>query len=65
MVLKAILQIGGLNVFTDPVFCQRAFAVQWLGQRRIMDPGVSIDALPPIDGVLVSHNHYDYPIDMQ
>ena len=55
-----LLQIGGLNVLTDPIFSQRAFFVQWLGQRRIMEPGVAIDALPPIDVVLISHNHYDH-----
>ena len=34
-----LLQLGGLNVLTDPVFSQRAFPVQWLGPRRVMDPG--------------------------
>jgi N-acyl-phosphatidylethanolamine-hydrolysing phospholipase D len=56
----ALLQLGGMNVLTDPVFCQRAFPVQWLGPRRIMDPALSIDELPPLDVVLLSHNHYDH-----
>jgi N-acyl-phosphatidylethanolamine-hydrolysing phospholipase D len=55
-----LLQVGGLNVLTDPVFSQRASPVQWAGPRRIMDPALSIDALPPIDVVLLSHNHYDH-----
>jgi N-acyl-phosphatidylethanolamine-hydrolysing phospholipase D len=55
-----LLQLGALNVLTDPVFSQRAFPVQWLGPRRIMDPAVSLDALPPLDVVLQSHNHYDH-----
>jgi N-acyl-phosphatidylethanolamine-hydrolysing phospholipase D len=55
-----LLQIGGLNVLTDPVFSARAFPVQWLGPRRLMDPGLAIDALPPIDIVVVSHSHYDH-----
>ena len=55
-----LLQMGGLNVITDPVFCQRAFPVQWLGPRRVMDPALSIDALPPLDVVLLSHSHYDH-----
>jgi len=55
-----LLQVGRLNVLTDPVFSQRAFPVQWMGPRRVMDPGVAIDALPPPDVVLLSHNHYDH-----
>jgi len=55
-----LLQLGALNVLTDPVFCQRAFPVQWLGPRRVMDPAISIDQLPPLDVVLLSHNHYDH-----
>jgi N-acyl-phosphatidylethanolamine-hydrolysing phospholipase D len=54
------MQLGGLNVLTDPVFSQRAAPVQWAGPRRAMDPGLAIDALPPIDIVLLSHNHYDH-----
>ena len=55
-----LLQIGGINVLTDPVFSERAFPVQWMGPRRVMDPAVAIDALPPLDVVLLSHNHYDH-----
>jgi N-acyl-phosphatidylethanolamine-hydrolysing phospholipase D len=55
-----LLQLGGLNVLTDPVFSQRAFPVQWLGPRRVMDPAVGLDELPPLDVVLISHNHYDH-----
>ena len=55
-----LLQLGGLNVLTDPVFSQRAFPVQWAGPRRVMDPAVSLERLPPLDVVLLSHNHYDH-----
>lgn len=55
-----LLQIGSINVLTDPMFSQRAFPVQWLGPRRVVEPAVSMDALPPIDVVLISHNHYDH-----
>ena len=55
-----LLQCGGLNIITDPMFSQRAFPVQWAGPRRIMDPAIAIDALPPLDVVLLSHTHYDH-----
>jgi N-acyl-phosphatidylethanolamine-hydrolysing phospholipase D len=42
------------------MFSQRAFPVQWAGPRRIMDPAIDIDALPPLDIVLLSHTHYDH-----
>ena len=55
-----LLQVGGLNVLTDPVFSERAFPVQWMGPRRVMAPALSLNALPSIDVVLLSHNHYDH-----
>ncbi|MGZ5177629.1 MAG: MBL fold metallo-hydrolase [Burkholderiales bacterium] len=55
-----LLQTGGLNVLTDPVFSERAFPVQWMGPRRVMPPALEIDALPPIDIVLLTHSHYDH-----
>lgn len=55
-----LLQLGTLNLLTDPVFCERAFPVQWLGPRRLMEPALAIDQLPPLDVVLLSHNHYDH-----
>jgi N-acyl-phosphatidylethanolamine-hydrolysing phospholipase D len=55
-----LLQVDGLNVLTDPVFSERAFPVQWMGPRRLMDPGLAMDALPPLDVVLLSHSHYDH-----
>ena len=55
-----LLQVGGINVLTDPVFSQRASPVQWAGPRRLMEAALRIDALPPLDVVLLSHNHYDH-----
>ena len=55
-----LLQMGGINLLTDPVFSQRAFPVQWLGPRRVMDPGLALERLPPLDAILLSHNHYDH-----
>ena len=55
-----LLQIGGVNVLTDPMWSERASPVQFAGPRRFAPPGVAFDALPPIDIVLQSHNHYDH-----
>ena len=55
-----LLQFGGKNILTDPMFSRRASPVQWVGPRRVTDPSMSSDALPPIDIVLLSHNHYDH-----
>ena len=55
-----LLQVGGLNVLTDPMWSERASPVQWAGPRRVMPPPVPIDALPPLDVVLLSHSHYDH-----
>jgi N-acyl-phosphatidylethanolamine-hydrolysing phospholipase D len=55
-----LLQVGGLNVLTDPVFAQRASPFQWAGPRRVRDAGLLREQLPPIDLVLQSHDHYDH-----
>ena len=57
---SALVQAGGLNVLTDPIFSERAFPVQIAGPKRAQAPGVALDDLPPIDVVVISHNHYDH-----
>lgn len=54
-----LLQLGGCNLLTDPQFSRRASPVQWAGPRRVVPPGLSLDELPDIDAVLLSHDHYD------
>lgn len=55
-----LLQVGGCNILTDPQWSERASPVQWAGPRRMTPPGISFDLLPPIDVVLLSHDHYDH-----
>jgi len=55
-----LLQIGGKNVLTDPVWSARVSPVSFAGPRRWTPVPFSLDALPPIDLVLISHNHYDH-----
>ncbi|MBL8603605.1 MAG: MBL fold metallo-hydrolase [Myxococcales bacterium] len=55
-----LLEIDGLRVLTDPVWALRASPVQWAGPKRFHPPPVTLAALPPLDVVLVSHDHYDH-----
>jgi L-ascorbate metabolism protein UlaG (beta-lactamase superfamily) len=55
-----LLQADGLNLLTDPIWSERASPVGRIGPRRHRPPGVRFEDLPPIDAVLVSHNHYDH-----
>jgi N-acyl-phosphatidylethanolamine-hydrolysing phospholipase D len=55
-----LVQVGGINVLTDPIFSERASPFSFLGPKRQVAPGIAIGELPHIDAVLVSHNHYDH-----
>ncbi len=55
-----LIQSAGLNVLTDPVWSERAGPYGYIGRRRTTAPGITLAELPPIDVVLLSHNHYDH-----
>lgn len=55
-----LIQIDGRNFLTDPIWSERASPLRITGPRRHRPPGIRFDDLPPIDFVLVSHNHYDH-----
>jgi len=55
-----LVQSGGLNILTDPIFSERASPLAFAGPKRAQPPGIALADLPPIDVVLVSHNHYDH-----
>ncbi len=57
---SVLIQTGGLNILTDPVWSQRCSPVTWAGPKRVNQPGIKFEDLPPIDVVLLSHNHYDH-----
>ena len=58
-----LIQFGALNIVTDPTWSHRIGPFSWLGPARIHKPGIHFDELPPIDIILISHNHYDH-LDM-
>ncbi|MBW2519033.1 MAG: MBL fold metallo-hydrolase [Deltaproteobacteria bacterium] len=59
-----LLQTAGMNILTDPIWSDRASPFSFAGPKRVTAAGVKFEDLPPIDLVLVSHNHYDH-LDMR
>lgn len=55
-----LIQYAGLNILTDPIWSFRCSPFQFAGPNRMRPPGVKFEDLPPIDLVLLSHNHYDH-----
>jgi L-ascorbate metabolism protein UlaG (beta-lactamase superfamily) len=55
-----LIQIDGVNILTDPIWSERCSPVSWAGPKRHSGAAIRFDDLPPIDVVLVSHNHYDH-----
>lgn len=55
-----LVQLDGLNILTDPIWAERCSPVSFAGPRRVRAPGLALDDLPPIDAVIISHNHYDH-----
>lgn len=55
-----LVQLDGVNILTDPIWSKRCSPVSWAGPERYTDPGLSMDHLPKIDIVVISHNHYDH-----
>jgi L-ascorbate metabolism protein UlaG (beta-lactamase superfamily) len=55
-----LIQTTTGNILTDPMYSDRAGPFGLLGPRRVRQPAVRFDDLPPISTVLLSHNHYDH-----
>jgi L-ascorbate metabolism protein UlaG (beta-lactamase superfamily) len=55
-----LIQVAGVNILTDPVYSYRTSPLSWVGPRRYRPPGIRFEDLPPIDVVIISHNHYDH-----
>jgi L-ascorbate metabolism protein UlaG (beta-lactamase superfamily) len=55
-----LLQADNLNILTDPIWSERCSPSAHIGPKRHRAPGIRFRDLPPIDFVLISHNHYDH-----
>lgn len=57
---SVLLRMQGKYLLTDPVFSRRASPLRFIGPQRRTPPALSIDDLPALDAILISHNHYDH-----
>ncbi|XP_008109735.1 N-acyl-phosphatidylethanolamine-hydrolyzing phospholipase D isoform X2 [Anolis carolinensis] len=57
---SVMVEMDELVFLTDPIFSQRASPVQFGGPKRFRGPPCTVDQLPKIDAVMISHNHYDH-----
>ncbi|MFA9218130.1 MAG: MBL fold metallo-hydrolase [Sphingomonadaceae bacterium] len=57
---STLVEIDGMRILTDPIWSERASPLEWLGPRRWYAPAITLNDLPPIDAVTISHDHYDH-----
>uniref|UniRef100_A0A8B9USI3 N-acyl-phosphatidylethanolamine-hydrolyzing phospholipase D n=1 Tax=Anas zonorhyncha TaxID=75864 RepID=A0A8B9USI3_9AVES len=57
---SVLVEMDEIVFLTDPIFSQRASPVQLMGPKRFRGPPCTVDQLPKIDAVVISHTHYDH-----
>jgi L-ascorbate metabolism protein UlaG (beta-lactamase superfamily) len=55
-----MIELDGMRILTDPVWSKRASPLPFAGPRRFHPPVVALAELPPLDAILLSHDHYDH-----
>jgi L-ascorbate metabolism protein UlaG (beta-lactamase superfamily) len=55
-----LIEIDGIHILTDPVWSERASFSSFMGPKRFFEAPLPLDELPPLDAVLISHDHYDH-----
>jgi L-ascorbate metabolism protein UlaG (beta-lactamase superfamily) len=55
-----LIEIDGKRILTDPVWADRASFAQWIGPKRFFQPPFPLNKLPPLDAIILSHDHYDH-----
>jgi len=56
----SLVEMDGRRILLDPLWDERAGPVSWAGPKRFFPAPLALKDLPPIDAVMVSHNHYDH-----
>jgi L-ascorbate metabolism protein UlaG (beta-lactamase superfamily) len=57
---STMVEIDGVRLLLDPVWDKRTAPVEWAGPRRFFPPPLPLEKLPPIDAVVLSHDHFDH-----
>lgn len=55
-----LIEIDGVKLLTDPVWAQRASPFSFAGPKRFYDAPIALNDLPPLDAIILSHDHYDH-----
>lgn len=55
-----LMEVDGLRLLTDPVWSERASFSQSLGPKRFFAAPLALKDLPPLDAIIISHDHYDH-----
>src|SRR5450631_2668063 len=57
---SSLIEMDVIRVLVDPVWDERAAPTQWAGPKRFFPPPLALEDLPPIDAIIISHDHYDH-----
>jgi L-ascorbate metabolism protein UlaG (beta-lactamase superfamily) len=55
-----LIEIDGKRILTDPVWSERVSFLSFMGPKRFFEPPLKLNELPPLDAILLSHDHYDH-----
>lgn len=57
---SVLIEIDGYRVLTDPVWSNRTSPISFIGPKRFFAPPLPLNELPPLDAVVISHDHFDH-----
>jgi L-ascorbate metabolism protein UlaG (beta-lactamase superfamily) len=57
---SSLVELDGVRILIDPVWDERAAPTKWAGPKRFFPPPLALEDLPPIDVVIISHDHFDH-----